>query len=133
MAEQYLKSIGVITLDSRRSLLCDVRLNSETLSLNLSPESKSISFNLICASFGPILNDLSISGKAVLPINKFADSALTNVEGCIVFLRRGVVSFVSKALRAQEAGAAAVIIMQTYEMWPFVMTNAKKKTSLFRY
>lgn len=63
------------------------------------------------------------------------------IAGNIVILQRGVVSFASKvpplqsilfslyisppqALRAAEAGAAAVIISQTMDMWPFMMTDS---------
>ncbi len=44
-----------------------------------------------------------------------------DMEGAIVVLRRGICSFAAKALRAQDAGAAAVVILQTVDVWPFTM------------
>ncbi|CAM9447670.1 unnamed protein product [Hapterophycus canaliculatus] len=38
---------------------------------------------------------------------------------------RGVCTFASKALRASSAGAAAAVIVQTHDVWPYVMEDSK--------
>lgn len=42
----------------------------------------------------------------------------------IVVLERGGVTFAKKASRAQAAGAVAVIIVQTLDVWPYTMTDS---------
>lgn len=113
ISEAYLQTIGRVTLDTRRSLLLDARITCEGLSINV-----------IAAAFGPLIENTCIEGPTKVPIAEFGDEALSDLGGCIAVLRRGKVSFVNKALRAQEAGALAVIVMQTYDIWPFVMTDS---------
>lgn len=50
------------------------------------------------------------------------DSPLTRK---IVVMERGVCTFAQKVLRAQAAGAAAVVIVQTVDVWPYTMTDSK--------
>lgn len=38
---------------------------------------------------------------------------------------RGVCTFASKALRANAAGAVAAVIVQTHDVWPYVMEDSK--------
>lgn len=40
-------------------------------------------------------------------------------------MERGACTFAQKVLRAQAAGAAAVIIVQTMDVWPYTMTDSK--------
>ncbi|RLN71008.1 hypothetical protein BBJ28_00002487 [Nothophytophthora sp. Chile5] len=42
----------------------------------------------------------------------------------IVVMKRGGCTFARKVLRAQAAGAAAVIIVQTMDVWPYTMTDS---------
>ncbi|KAG6619603.1 zinc finger family protein [Phytophthora cinnamomi] len=42
----------------------------------------------------------------------------------IVVMARGGCTFARKVLRAQEAGAAGVIIIQTVDIWPYTMTDS---------
>ncbi|GMF23252.1 unnamed protein product [Phytophthora lilii] len=42
----------------------------------------------------------------------------------IVVTQRGGCTFARKVLRAQAAGAAAVIIIQTVDIWPYTMTDS---------
>jgi hypothetical protein len=39
-------------------------------------------------------------------------------------MQRGGITFAQKILRAQEAGALAVIIVQTFDVWPYTMTDS---------
>lgn len=40
-------------------------------------------------------------------------------------MERGACTFAQKVLRAQAAGAAAVVIVQTMDVWPYTMTDSK--------
>lgn len=42
----------------------------------------------------------------------------------IVIMERGACTFAQKTLRAEAAGAAAVIIIQTLDVWPYTMTDS---------
>jgi hypothetical protein len=44
-------------------------------------------------------------------------------------MQRGVCTFAQKILRAQEAGAVAVIIIQTVDIWPYTMTDSSGEGS----
>lgn len=43
----------------------------------------------------------------------------------VLVIDRGVCTFASKALRANAAGAAAAVIVQTHDVWPYVMEDSK--------
>ncbi|CAM9537560.1 unnamed protein product, partial [Phaeothamnion confervicola] len=45
------------------------------------------------------------------------------LAGCVAVVDRGTITFASKALKAQAAGAAAVVVMQTADVWPYVMKD----------
>lgn len=38
---------------------------------------------------------------------------------------RGLCTFASKALRAQAAGALAVVVVQTFDVWPYMMEDIR--------
>ena len=55
------------------------------------------------------------------------DRALANgpeLAGSIAVVRRGKATFASKALRAQAAGASAVVCVQTAPVWPYTMQDS---------
>lgn len=43
----------------------------------------------------------------------------------ILVMDRGACTFASKALRANAAGASAAVIVQTHDVWPYVMEDSK--------
>lgn len=43
----------------------------------------------------------------------------------MLIIDRGACTFASKALRAQAAGAVAAVIVQTQDVWPYVMEDRK--------
>jgi hypothetical protein len=53
-----------------------------------------------------------------------------DVFGKIVVLERGKVTFAQKLLRAQEAGAVAVVVAQNAAVWPFMMQDTAQELSL---
>ncbi|RLN53392.1 hypothetical protein BBJ29_004274 [Phytophthora kernoviae] len=48
----------------------------------------------------------------------------SEMSGKIVVMTRGGCTFARKVLRAQAAGAAGVIIIQTVDVWPYTMTDS---------
>ncbi|CAM9495221.1 unnamed protein product [Choristocarpus tenellus] len=47
------------------------------------------------------------------------------LHGSLVVVDRGMCTFVSKAIRAQQAGAVGVIVVQSGDVWPYVMEDSK--------
>ncbi|OQS04405.1 hypothetical protein THRCLA_03353 [Thraustotheca clavata] len=78
---------------------------------------------IVPGNFGPCtsipLSDLIVAN----PFNG-ANSLINDVKNKIVIMERGNCTFASKALRAQESGAIAVIIVQTADVWPYTMTDS---------
>lgn len=121
ISTEYLSRLGKVVLDERRGLLFDI-------TLCIGP----LSFMGVLASFGPIPSAELVS-SIVIGEPEFGDmERLTNSGSCagaIVLLKRGKVSFAQKALAAMASGAAALVICQTYEIWPFVMTDSANEIS----
>ena len=121
ISTEYLSKLGKVVLDERRGLLYD-------LTLCIGP----LSFMCVLASFGPIPCTELVS-RIVIGEPEFGDiDCLSNNASCagaIVLLKRGKVSFVQKAFAAMASGAAALVICQTYDIWPFVMTDTANEIS----
>ena len=49
---------------------------------------------------------------------------VARVKSSVLVVDRGVCTFASKALRADAAGAAAAVIVQTHDVWPYVMEDS---------
>ena len=120
---EYLSTLGRVKLDQRKSLLYEARLEFDD-SIRRDGEDRRLSFMLVYAAFGPLLTSNVIRAGLVLPSDEFGESPLGDHSGRVILLKRGKVPFAIKAQRAQMAGAAAVIIVQTFDMWPFVMTDS---------
>ncbi len=82
------------------------------------------------ASFGPALPSVSsaASWQLVCALPTDGSTTFTNEAACasaLVLVSRGGVSFASKALRAQSAGAAAVIVQNAQgAAWPYTMQDS---------
>ncbi|ETV81641.1 hypothetical protein, variant 1 [Aphanomyces astaci] len=80
---------------------------------------------LVPANFGPCE---SIDASEVVVASPFHGGApFTNpssLRNKIVLLERGVCTFASKIQRAQAAGAVAVVVVQTADVWPYAMTDS---------
>lgn len=121
ISQEYLSMLGKVTLDSRRGLLYDVTLSIGPLVVMGTP-----------ATFGPLLSaDGTIEDVPIVfgdpSCGESTDNQLSNCTACagsIVLLKRGKVSFAVKAKVAQESGAVALIVINTADMWPFVMTDS---------
>jgi Ring finger domain/PA domain len=74
--------------------------------------------------------DQLIIQKLVLADPLTVESDLVNaaaLQGAIAVVQRGGTTFASKALRLQSAGAAAVIVLQTADVWPYIMKDPKQE------
>lgn len=116
ISSEYLSKLGKVVLDNRRGLLHDIVLCIGPLSIMG-----------VLASFGP-LPATEIVCPIVFGDPEFGDApSFSNSSSCagsIVVLKRGKVSFAQKAIAASSSGASAVIVGQTFDIWPFVMTDS---------
>ncbi|CAM9682172.1 unnamed protein product [Ectocarpus sp. 12 AP-2014] len=86
-----------------------------------------LSIEAVFAPFSPPPSE-KVLGPVVLSVPPTADKDLENeadVEGSVLLMDRGVCTFASKALRANAAGAAAAVVVQTHDVWPYVMEDSK--------
>ncbi|KAH9124839.1 hypothetical protein LEN26_001290 [Aphanomyces euteiches] len=79
---------------------------------------------LIPADFGPCESIETCQLALAEPLHGNAP-LVASVKDKIVVFERGVCTFASKIQRAQDAGARAVIIIQTFDVWPYTMTDSK--------
>eukprot|EP00607_Mallomonas_marina_P000580 CAMPEP_0182426274 /NCGR_PEP_ID=MMETSP1167-20130531/12770_1 /TAXON_ID=2988 /ORGANISM="Mallomonas Sp, Strain CCMP3275" /LENGTH=237 /DNA_ID=CAMNT_0024607601 /DNA_START=460 /DNA_END=1173 /DNA_ORIENTATION=+ len=81
----------------------------------------------IPASFGPLPDAGRAPPRRVVVAHpEWGESPLVNEEsaqGSIVVLKRGIVTFARKAVTAISAGASLVVIVQSSDIWPFIMTD----------
>lgn len=121
ISPDYLSTLGKVELDARRGLLHDVVLHVGPLAMMAVP-----------SAFGPLPSaDTPLAAPLVLgdPIcgdTDISSHVLANHDTCagkIVVLKRGKVSFFAKARAAQCSGALACVVINTADMWPFVMTD----------
>jgi len=80
------------------------------------------------AAFGGAVPTSGISASLVVGQPVMAESDFTNaadMRGAVVFVSRGKVDFATKARRAQAAGAVALLVGQTADVWPYTMTDSK--------
>lgn len=119
VSSSYFETLAKVVVDESKSILYDSYLEINGLKLLAT-----------LASFIALQINLNIQSRLVLGIPEFGEAVLT--DDCydnIVILRRGKVSFVQKALAAQNAGAKALIVIQDTEKWPFVMTDSTNERS----
>ena len=125
ISNEYLKTLGRVVIDDRAGILLDITLNIGPYRAMLVP-----------AEFGPLPAPSStLTGKIVRANPEYGDTELQNpseLQNAIVMFRRGKVPFAEKIQRAQAAGAAAVIICQSFDTWPFVMTDSSVQDGIVR-
>eukprot|EP01038_Epipyxis_sp_PR26KG_P008503 gene8503-11495_t len=116
ISKEYLKTLGKVIVDERLTILHDITLQIGPL-------------KVMCASaaFGALLPPCSIAEKRIVvsdPI--YGESSLLNNEDCkdsFIIMNRGKVTFASKAITALRMESQALIVTQTMDIWPFVMTD----------
>lgn len=125
----YLKTLGKIVVEPRKSILRDIYLAVGPLRILA-----------ISASFGFLPStSADIEGRVVVADPYTGNRPLLNEStirsgsgggggecscGCIVLMGRGDVSFAAKSNRAIAAGAKAVVVAQSLDIWPFMMTDS---------
>jgi len=120
ISQAYLDTLGKVILDNRQGLLYDITIKVGPFRVMSIP-----------ASFGPLPISL-INGEIIKGIPEFGENELkNNVKDKIVLLKRGIVSFAQKAINAQKAGCKALIIGQTADIWPFVMSDSSNEIDNF--
>ena len=116
ISTEYLSKLGKVVLDCRRGLLHDIVLSFGMLSIMGT-----------LATFGPIPQK-ELAAHLVFGDPEYGENLIFSnslmCTGAAVLLRRGKVSFAKKALSAQSSGAAALIVCQSFDVWPFVMTDS---------
>jgi hypothetical protein len=78
--------------------------------------------------------EVVISAPLVLADPICGENALENerlCKGALVIFRRGKVSFASKAVTAMKAGAVGIIVCQSYDVWPFMMSDSANEIPNF--
>jgi hypothetical protein len=125
ISTEFLKNIGRVTVDDRAGILLDITLNIGPYRAMLIP-----------AEFGPLPAPSSaLSGRVVWADPQHGETELQNaqeLQNAIVLFRRGKVPFAEKVQRAQLAGAAAAIVCQSFDVWPFVMTDSSVQDGIVR-
>jgi len=112
--------------DARCSALHEVVL--ELFDCSQEVETQRIFMETQIAGFSHVPTPMPVSSNIVIGNPIEGDKEFENesrFHESIVLLKRGKVSFVTKALRAQKAGARAVIIIQTVDVWPYTMQDSK--------
>ena len=128
ISHEYLATLGKVTLDQRKSLLSEARLMFDD-PIRQNGEEQRLSFMLIYASFGSLFANAIVKGKLTISSDEYGENISQDYAGNILFLKRGKVPFSVKAKNAQSAGALAVVVMQTFDMWPFVMTDSSSDSA----
>ena len=132
LSQSFLKTIGKVTLDDRFVLLYE-----STLRIILS-DAAQLRFNVVPATFSHIPTDETITGSLVWGDPIYGEDSPTqqqnndttnnnNWSGNIVVFLRGKVSFAKKYAKAVAAHAAAVVVAQSFDLWPFVMADTENE------
>lgn len=113
---EYLRTLGKVQVDRHKTILRDVSLCIGPIQLLAIPAR----FGLCAAALetieGAVIGADPICGECDLG-NKAA------CQGAITLMQRGLVTFPQKSIRAQSAGAKAVVVAQTADIFPFVMED----------
>lgn len=109
----FLETLGKVVLDKKKTLLFDTCLQFGPLKVMAVPASfQNLPFQ-------------GTSGELVICRSEFGED-LTREEasGKIICVKRGKISFARKANNAQKAGAVGLVIFQTADIFPFVMSDS---------
>jgi hypothetical protein len=121
LSQEYITNLGKIEVDSKGSIFYNCLLSIGPLKINgVSSDFSELPFeeltNLQLFEANPICGEADL-------VNPF-------VENTILYFRRGVVPFATKAFRGQSFGAKAVIISQSNDRWPFIMTDSTQQSMI---
>jgi len=148
IASNYLKRLGRLKLDSRKSLLRNVWLQIGPLRCNgvfaefspLMEDGDEIKLDRIVLA-DPISGngmknkdnfrlggvDVDADADADANISSSSPSSSSSPYHSTLIMERGVISFANKAINAQKAGASVLIIAQTFDKFPFQPQDSAKE------
>jgi ribosomal protein L37AE/L43A len=116
----YLRTLGKVQVDRHKTILQDISLIVGPMQLLVIP-----------AKFGMLASVMETTeGKVVCAEPICGECELRNDDACrgaITVLQRGLVTFPLKSVRAQNAGASAVVVTQTSDVFPFVMEDTSQE------
>ena len=132
LSRQYLSSLGKVLVDKRMVINFDFYIQIGNVS-------QPVKIMATLADFSPFIipNDNVVSGSNITLISdreivlsdpicgEMTSTQLNNQQylNKIIFMDRGNISFATKAKHAQLSGASCLLVAQTYDVWPFVMTD----------
>ena len=127
-AKATLEKMPRIVVDEKCSLFRDA-------TFEISNGSNPIQFKTVLGEFGP-MNEMKLTDSSIVMaspktgkggLSEETKSKIQSGSNSIVYLERGDgVTFVRKAILAQEAGASAVIVGNNMsDPWPYVMKDSK--------
>mmetsp|Transcript_1533 Transcript_1533/g.2466 ORF Transcript_1533/g.2466 Transcript_1533/m.2466 type:complete len:313 (+) Transcript_1533:42-980(+) len=119
ISREYASSLGKVTVDRRGSILYNCSISMGPLKLSATTSE----FNILPFERTP--SAPLVLGQPLCGESEFANGA--DIAGAIVFVKRGIVTFATKVKHAMNAGAVGVIVHQTAERWPFVMTDSSQE------
>lgn len=139
-AKTVVESLERLTLDAsnirevtQRIIVRITKTKNKTGS-NDSGETKEIeNIELVCepGSFGPsistALSNLHMVVSDPIEMNTSVPINAKEMKNKIVIVKRGKCSFALKVLRAEQAGAAGVVVLNTMSVWPFTMGDSKQE------
>lgn len=120
LSHEYILNLGKIEVDVKGSIFYNCILSIGPLKIN------GISSDFSELPFPELTNLHLFEGNPI-----YGDTELENIfvedTSMVLYFRRGVVSFATKALRGQLFGAKAIIISQSDDRWPFIMTDSTQQ------
>lgn len=124
LSEEYILNLNKIEIENRNIILFNCVLTIGPLKINgISSSFSLLPFNKLNNNNLQLIQSIPICGEQELQNNNL-NLNQNNNNNLILYFERGIVSFYTKALRAQNIGAKAVIISQNSPKWPFIMTNS---------
>ena len=118
--KDFLSTLGKVVLDDRRTLLYDSSLKIGPISLMAVPAS----FNHQLP-FQDIINSKLVFGFSNSIFGEeLEEESIDNYKDKIICLKRGKTTFVHKMKLCQRIGAVALVVLNTNDIFPFIMTNS---------
>ncbi len=126
--KDFLSTLGKVILDDRKTLLHDCSLKIGPIALMAIPAS----FNHQLP-FQDVMNSNLLFGLGDSIYGEEVEENIknhNNYNGKILCLKRGKTTFVHKMKLCQAVGAAALIVLNTNDTFPFIMTNSDSSIDL---
>lgn len=113
LSQDYASTLGKIDVDDRFTILFNYVIRIGPLKINSVP-----------ANFSPLSVEDVIEAPLVIATPDLKLVNAEDIQGSIVLMDRGVISFAQKCKLAESFGAVGIIVAQTNSKWPFVMADS---------